>query len=69
LDIILIFPAFGNNNIVTFEFQLFTYLFNEVIFLRDVTFGIKANVSSFWGTWGVSLSRFVCKLMLCVIDC
>jgi len=34
---ILIFPRFWNNNIVTFYFIFFIYLFKLVIFLRDVT--------------------------------
>jgi len=38
------FPRFGNNNIVTFYFIFFLYLFKLVIFPRDVTFGIRAMV-------------------------
>jgi len=46
------------------------YLFSKVVFLRDVTVGIRAKIlkifwkKMFWGFWGVSL---LCMCMsLCV---
>jgi len=60
-----IFPYFGSNKVRRLNLFILIYLFNyfnQVNSSRDVTFGIRANVLRFWGTWGVSLLRLYVNL-------